>query len=206
MWKPGDVIVWREIYRERIWHAQSTIVVKDTPQEILLATIPGAARMVEEHYLRGKKNGKRRWDFKTDDWALEKSDWHTNRLLVILEPEKYYSMIYFWDHASNEFLCYYINFQLPFRRTQNSIDTLDLDLDIIVNPDFSVEWKDLDDYQKGIESGVILPEWVKEIEIAKREILGRVERREYPLDNSWLNWLADPLWPLPQLPANWDKL
>ncbi len=28
---------------------------------------------------------------------------------------KYYSIILFWNHGTNEFVGYYINFQLPFR-------------------------------------------------------------------------------------------
>lgn len=206
MWKTGEVIAWREIYRERIWTAVSMVVVKDTPQEIILAVTPGSERMIEENYPKGKKNGKRRWDFQTENWTLANFNWHTNRLLFILEPEKYYSTVYFWDHTSNEFLCYYINFQLPFKRTHQSIDTLDLELDIIVNPDLSFEWKDLDDYEKGIETGVILPEWVKEIEASKTEILDRLKRRNYPFDNSWLNWEPDPNWALPKLPANWEEI
>ncbi|MBE0682769.1 MAG: DUF402 domain-containing protein [Anaerolineales bacterium] len=206
MWKPGEIVTWRGIYRERIWHAMSTIVVKDAPQETILAIFPGAECMVEEQYPKGKKNGKRRWDYQTEDWKLENFTWHTNRLLIILEPKKFYSPIFFWNDARNEFLCYYINFQLPFKRNHCSVDTLDLDLDIIVNPDFSFEWKDLDDYEKGIETGVILPEWVNEIETAKSEILDRLERREYPFDNSWLNWRPDPNWTLPKLPANWEEI
>jgi protein associated with RNAse G/E len=60
MWKPGDVIAWRGIYRERVWHAIPTIVVKDTPQEIVLSLIPGTNCMLEENYAKGKNNGKRR--------------------------------------------------------------------------------------------------------------------------------------------------
>ena len=206
MWKPGEVIAWRGIYRGCVWHAMPTIVIKDTPQEIVLALMPGTDCMVEENYAKGKKNGKRRWDFKKDDWNLEKFTWHTNRLLFVLEPEKYYSTIYFWDHKSNEFLSYYINFQLPFRRNNYCLDTLDLDLDLVVHPDFSFEWKDLDDYQKGIETGIILMEWANEIETAKREIFDRREKREYPFDNSWLDWRPDPNWSALKLPKDWDKI
>lgn len=206
MWKPGEVIAWRGIYRERVWHAIPMLVVKDTPQELVLALAPGTDCMVEENYAQKRKNGKRRWDFKHEDWILAKFTWHTNRLLFVLEPEKYYSTIYFWHHESNEFLCYYINFQLPFRRKPYSIDTLDLDLDMVINPDFSFEWKDEDDYDKGIETGVILTEWVDEIETAKIEVLDRLEKREYPLDNFWLNWRPDPGWSTPTLPNGWDKI
>ena len=35
---------------------------------------------------------------------------------------------------------------------------------LIINPDFSYRWKDVDDYQKAIENEIIFPEWVEGIE------------------------------------------
>ena len=169
-WKPGDVISWRGIYRERIWHSQTVIVVQDSPEELVLTLLPGTECVAPEGYLLGKNSFQHRWNFKEKDWQLEKYSWHTNRLLLLIEPEKYYSIIYFWNHETNEFLCYYINFQLPFQRTQSGIDTLDLDLDLIINPDFSYAWKDVDDYQKAIENEIIFPEWIRGIEEAKSDV------------------------------------
>ena len=102
MWKPGDLVVWRGIYRNRVWHAQTTFVVKDSPEEIVLALLPGAEGMADSDYAKGEKNGKRRWDFKDRQWELEKFRWLTNRLLFLLESKKYYSIIYFWNDDSNE--------------------------------------------------------------------------------------------------------
>jgi predicted RNA-binding protein associated with RNAse of E/G family len=205
-WRPGNMVAWRGIYRNRIWYAQTAIVVKDTPEETVLARLPGAQGRAEQDYVQRKRDGRRRWDFQQEDWILEDFPWHTNRLLFLLEPDKYYSTIFFWSHKSNSFLGYYINFQLPFKRSKHSIDTLDLELDINVHPDFSFEWKDVDDYQKGIETGIILPEWVQGVEMAKTEILEKLEKRQYPFDGSWLDWLPDPNWTPPQLPENWDKI
>ena len=206
MWKPGDIIVWRGIYRNRVWHVVTMIVVKDSPEEMVLALVPGAERMGERDNMNGKKSGNRRWDFKDKPWELEKFHWRTNRLLILLEPEKYYSTMYFWNDASNEFLCYYINFQEPFQRSHCGIDTLDLDLDLVINPDLSYEWKDIEDYRTAIEKGIILPEWIKEIDKAKKEIFDKLEKRQYPYDGSWLNWMPDPAWSPPKLPENWDKI
>lgn len=206
MWEPGAVIAWRGIYKERIWHVQPTILVKDSPQEIVLTLLPGTECIAEENYPKGKKNGKRRWYFVNEDWQLARYTWQTNRLLLIFEPEKYYSTILFWNDESNEFLCYYINFQLPLQRNDCAVDTLDLDLDLIIDPDFSYQWKDVDDYQNAIEHGVILPEWIQDIEAAKPEIFNRLEKRQYPFDGSWLNWLPEPGWTPPTLPENWDKI
>ena len=206
MWNPGEVITWRGIFRGRVWHAQPTIVVKDSPDELMLTLLPGAECLAEETYPKGKKTAKRWWDFKDADWNLAKYAWQTNRLLILLESEKYYSTMLFWNHESNEFLGYYINFQIPYRRSRWGIDTLDLDLDIDINPNFCFKWKDEDDYQKAIDHGLIIPEWIQGIEDAKPEIFDKLEGRQYPFDGSWLDWKPDPSWEPPKLPENWDKI
>lgn len=206
MWNPGDVIMWRGIFNNRVWHVQPTIVVKDSPDELVLTLLPGTECIAEESYPNGKKQGKRWWDFKNTDWNLAKYEWHTNRLLILLEKEKYYSTMFFWNHDTSKFLCHYINFQLPYERNHGGIDTLDLDLDIVVKPDFSFKWKDVDDYQKAIDHGLIIPEWVQGINNDKPEIFERIEKRQYPFDGSWLDWEPDQNWEPPKLPANWDKI
>jgi protein associated with RNAse G/E len=206
MRKHGDVVVWRGIFRNRIWHAIPTFIVKDTSQELVTAIMPGTECRVEEHYARGVKNGKRRWDFKEKDWVLKEFIWHTNRVLTIVEPKKYYSIMLFWNHEHNEFLGYYVNFQLPFKTSHCGIDSLDLELDIDIEPDLSFRWKDEDDYQKAIEKDVIRPEWVQGIERSKSEVLERLEKRRYPFDGSWLDWIPDPTWSPPRLPEHWDKV
>ncbi len=135
-----------------------------------------------------------------------KYTWQTNRLLLLFEPEKFYSIILFWNHASDDFLCYYVNFQLPFKRNLSAVDTLDLDLDLVIHPDFSHEWKDVDDYLQAVSHGLISPEWSKEIEFAREDVIERLENRVYPFDGSWLDWKPDPSWQPPMLPENWDKI
>ena len=206
MWKPGDIVAWRGIFNDRVWHVQPTIVVKDSPEELVLTLVPGTECIADENYPKGKKYGKRRWEFMDNDWTLAKYTWRTNRLLLVLEPEKYFSTIYFWNDASNEFLCYYINFQVPFKRTHCGIDTLDLELDLVIRPNMSSEWKDVDDYKMCIKAGMILPEWASEIEIAKADVLARLAGKRYPLDGSWLGWKPDPNWEPPNLPEGWDKI
>lgn len=206
MWSAGETVVWRGIFRGMVWHAHSMIVVQDSPRELALALLPGAGAVTPEGYADGKRADKRRWFFKDRPWKLEEYTWHTNRLLALVEPEKYFATMLFWDGESGNFRCYYFNFQLPIRRGPLGVDTLDLDLDLVVHPDLTCEWKDIDDYNTGLATGVILDEWAEAVEAAKVEILGKVERREYPLDGTWLNWLPDPAWPPPRLPAGWDRV
>jgi len=206
MWKPGDVIAWRGIFNQRPWHVQSVIVVKDSLNELVVCVLPGAESVAEKTYNRGKKEYKRRWEFEANDWELMRYSWHTNRVLAITQPEEYYSTMLFWNEERNEFLGYYVNFQLPFTRSHCGIDTLDLDLDIDIEPDLTFRWKDEHDYQQSVEHGVISLEWVREIENAKPEILNALTQRLYPYDGAWLDWMPNRNWSLPKLPENWDKI
>jgi hypothetical protein len=76
----------------------------------------------------------------------------------------------------------------------------------VVDPGYKWEWKDNDDYQRGIEAGGIAPEWVTGIEQALPEVFNRIEGRQYPLDGSWVGWRPDTAWQPPRLPADWDRV
>lgn len=206
MWKTGDVIVSRGIYRNKVWSAIPTIVVRDIPEELALALLPGAECLVEETYSKGKKAANRMWDFKEKDWRLAPFQWHSNRLLILHEPGAFYSICLFWQENNDEFLGYYVNFQLPFKRNHCGMDTRDLELDLDIDPDLSFHWKDRDEYQKAIDLGLISPEWVRAIEVEIPGILDRLEKRQYPFDGSWLDWRPDPNWTPPRLPKNWDQI
>src|SRR5215207_2322831 len=210
MWKPGDTVVLRGIYNQRVWIAQSALVVQDDSKEVALAILPGAECAMPEGYINGKHGVRRDWarweDYISDNRKMQKFIWHTNRLLLLMEPQKYYATIYFWKDDNHQFQCYYINFQLPFIRTTHGFDTLDLELDIIIEPSYEWYWKDLEDYQDGIERGILLKDWTDQIDEAMKEIFQKIELRQYPLDGSWLNWKPDPNWSPPQLPENWDKI
>jgi len=210
MWNPGDSVALRGIYNQRVWFIQSALVVQDKPEEVALAVLPGAECAAPEGYINGKHGSYGKWDrwndYAKDNWKMQVYTWHTNRLLILLQPEKYYASYYFWQADKNQFLCYYINFQLPFRRSKIGFDTLDLELDIIIEPTYKWRWKDVEDYQRGIKRGIILNEWTQEIEAARQEIFAKVKERQYPYNGSWLDWMPDPNGSPPTLPENWDKI
>jgi len=209
-WMPGEPVALRGIYKDRVWYMQSALVVHDTPQETALVILPGAECSAPKEYIHGKHGESGYYDrwgnYLEDRWNMEKYPWRTNRLLILLQPEKYYARMFFWEHSSGRFLCYYINFQLPFHRTAIGLDTLDLELDIVVEADHEWHWKDVENYHKGIDSGVIRGEWVEAIDAAKQEVFETLDHRLYPFDGSWLDWKPDPAWQPPGAMENWDKI
>lgn len=208
MWDEGETILLRGMYDGRPVHVMSTRVVKDTSGETLLAIWPGAECAAPSGYIHGKHGDHSGWDrwgeTLSGSLRMERYLWHTNRFLILLEPEKFYSISYIWNDASEEFLCYYVNFQLPFRRTRLGLDTLDLDLDIVIEPTHHWHWKDVGEYQHAIRIGGIRAEWVSAVEHARGEVASRLSDRAYPLDGSWFSWAPDILWSPPQLPPDWD--
>lgn len=208
MWQPGETALLRGVYNRRPCYVQSATVIKETPQETALLVAPGAECSAPWGYIHQKHGDQGRWDRWQDmlnaSWQMEPYAWRTSRFLILLEPQKFYSISYIWNHASGAFQCYYVNFQLPFARHPLGFDTFDLELDIVIAPDYTWKWKDAEDYQLGIEKGILRPEWVQGIERAKQDVLSRLEQRLYPFDGHWLNWKPDSAWATPRLPDGWD--
>ena len=204
----GENCVLRGIVNNQVWLAQSVIVVNDREDETVLLLLPGAECAFPAGYWYWRKNEDHshltRWqEARLDPIVLRKFPWQTNRILIFLEPEKYYSCFLFWDQETDQFKGYYINFQIPFRRSHCGFDSLDLDLDIVIDPQYNWRWKDEDEYQDGIREGGIQEEWVKGVEQSQSEVFERIGQRKYPLDDSWLKWRPDPTWTPPRLPKRW---
>lgn len=202
----GDHALYQGVYENRVWYAQSVVVVKDTAEEIVYVVYPGAECVAPRGYINGKQKWNRWQDYLTNHWDMQSYDWHTNRFLVLLYPEKYYSISLMWNHAEKRFLCYYINFQLPFLRTALGFRSLDLEIDLVIHPDYSWHWKDEKDYDEGIKLNIIRSEWVEKIELAKQDIFEKLKQTQYPFDGHWVNWQPNEQWTLPRLPANWAEV
>jgi hypothetical protein len=207
-WNPGDTLALRGMYNGHPWYVQSAIVVQDTPAEVAMLILPGAECAAPAGYIHQKHGPEGRWErwqeMLNPPWTLEKYTWQTNRFLILLKPGEFFATIYIWQQATDLFQCYYINFQLPYRRSPYGFDTFDLELDLVIGPDYGWQWKDAEDYQRGIEAGILIPEWTQGIETAKKDVFAKLAQRHYPLNGRWLDWKPDPAWAAPQLPAGWE--
>jgi hypothetical protein len=207
-WETGEACVLRGIVDGNVWLAQSVLVVKDEPAATVLCLLPGAECAYPQGYVKWRSKGtpaETRWqEASHPPYVLKQLFWHTNRVLIFLEAHKAYACMLFWEHASGVFDSYYINFQLPFQRSQCGFDTLDLDLDIVIDPDYHWQWKDEDEYAEGRRLGGIKAEWAQAIERSQAEVFERIRTRSHPLDGSWLDWKPDPRWQPPHLPDDWQ--
>jgi protein associated with RNAse G/E len=100
---------------------------------------------------------------------------------------------------------WYVNLQQPFRRTDLGLETMDLALDLIVEPDRSWRWKDEDELELFVERGAFAPELPQRLRREALEVVGRAERNEPPFSEPWPEWQPDPAWERPTLPDGWER-
>ncbi len=126
--------------------------------------------------------------------------------LLHFELGDWYSTWLFWSSADHSFLGYYVNFELPWRRTALGFDSNDLTLDIVVAPDLSWRWKDQDEYEHRVGAGVIPPKWANGVAAAREEVLAKLAAASSPFDGSLVGFEADPAWATPTVPIDWASL
>ena len=133
-WAAGDVIVRREVWRGRPWLANPLYVVEDTEDLLVLYQPEGSP-----------------WGFGAGDhWPTEsgrhpydgRTGWVGEGPLGLHRPGDPYAVWAYWGRPGRVFLGWYVNIQVPYRRTSIGIDSLDLELDLLVTPALDVVMKD----------------------------------------------------------------
>ena len=74
-------------------------------------------------------------------------------MLALHRPGDAYAVFVFWEGPERRLACWYVNFQDPFRRTAIGFDTLDHELDLVVEPDGSRWLKDEDSLDLRVADG-----------------------------------------------------
>jgi hypothetical protein len=120
--------------------------------------------------------------------------------------------IRFFFHAGR-FTSWYVNLELPLALWRDSDlaggDTVDWDLDVVIQPDRSWRYKDEEEFAQRLRE----PEhyWVHDeerVREAGRQVVEQVEARVFPFDGTWCDFDPPAHWaPLveTQLPRGWDR-
>jgi hypothetical protein len=91
-----------------------------------------------------------------------------------------------------------VNFERWLGRGATTIDYVDDKLDLVVEPDGSLRWKDEDELEEAARLGLLDADAVRAE--AERVVA------DPPWPTGWEEWRPDPAWPLPALPASWDAV
>ena len=137
-----------------------------------------------------------------DEWAFRDTAWDVDTLVLVHEGDWHAVWVSWLD--GGEHWGWYVNVQLPCRRTRCGIETMDLVLDVIVDPDRTWRLKDEDELETFVARGVFDRALAGRIRSQALSLAGRAERNEPPFDEPWPEWRPDPSWTLPVLPHGWE--
>ncbi len=138
---------------------------------------------------------------------LADAQWRRDTLRLMY-PGAAHSIWLSWDRndGGRRFHGYYVNFEEPFRRTSIGFDTNDHMLDIVVEPDLTWSWKDAEDFDRRVASGVYAVEFAASVREQAKPLIAAIESRAKPYCDGWEDWFPDSGWPLPVLPPQWNTL
>lgn len=196
LFRPGDHVVFREVWRDQAWSTWVVIVVADGGGRTIVYRpigMPGMVPVNENGPFRRTESG---------HW-FEPRSWQGRHALCIHEWSETCSIWCMWDeHWQHR--GWYVNLELPWSRASGAIETMDHELDIVIAPDRSWQWKDEDRLAEWVAGGAHTAAEAAEFRAAgERVIAERVEPWTAPFDEGWETWRPDPAWELPRLPDTW---
>lgn len=207
-WKTGNQIVYREVWRDKVWTARPVTVVQDTADLVVLYLCSGTYWKIPAP-LDGNIDCPDLFNYllATGNWRLVDTTWRWGDTLLLIHPGEAHAVHVMWRDEDREFVGWYINLQEPLRRTAIGFDFMDQDLDIVVKPDLSEwVWKDEAVFQKAQELGLFSGQEVREIRAEGERVIERIQAKASPFNDGWENWFPDPEWPIPSLPDGWDRV
>jgi hypothetical protein len=132
------------------------------------------------------------------EWSVEPRPWFGPGALDVTPLGRAHMIRHFW-HDDGTFRGWYVNLQAPVRRVPGGLDSMDHQLDLWVDADGSVSWKDEDHLAQAVEQGMLTAEDAAAVRAEGEHVVA-----EWPFPTGWEKWRPDPAWPVPELPSGWD--
>jgi predicted RNA-binding protein associated with RNAse of E/G family len=200
--QPGAHTIIREVQQRRVWTARPVSVVQDTADLLALYIAPGTM------YKHPRTcAGEPVPHTMIADWMLVDQTWTGGGALYLSPPQAPFALMLFWSEGQAEFLGWYINLQQPYRRTALGFDYMDLELDLVIQPDRAHwRWKDEDQFVQLQQTGRISAAQARALRAEAEHVLRLIQTRQPSFANGWEAWTPPAHWTIPQLPVGWDLL
>jgi hypothetical protein len=192
MWSSGEHVLVRNVLGRRVLSATPATVVETRPDVVVTWIAPGTPIV----YPQGLDDGRL---LPVDRWLIERRSWFGTGVLDLTPPGRAHMIRHFW-HEDRSFRGWYVNLQAPLRPTAQGFDTTDHQLDLRIEPDGAVTWKDEDHLEQAVGYGMFSEDEAEAARAEARRVLA-----EWPFPTGWEAWRPDPAWPIPELPAGWDR-
>lgn len=185
MFRPGQSIVIREVWRGRTWTERPVVVVADTDDELVTYLAPGT----RWHHASGATHGEAFIEMLLRcDWQLEERAFRPPGVQRISPWEAAFDVAALYG-PSGKLTAWYVNLQQPLRRVTDGVETFDEILDLVVSPGLdAVEWKDLDEVELAVELGFWSQDYADEVRGRARAIERLITAGQPPWSTGWSDW------------------
>ena len=206
-WKPAAQIVQYEMWGLGIGSARPVTVVVDGASYIALYSPPRTTFISRgvESYKSLDLPDRIELDMRMldpDEGEFRKKISPDIHVLTLTPPQSWHSVMLFWS-SEWQFKNWYVNLQSPLRRVHQGFQLHDYVLDVVVRPDMSWSWKDVDEFEGLIARGFFTSEQVSSIRAEAEQMIRTIESRSPPFCDGWEDWRPNPCWPIPYLPSDW---
>jgi hypothetical protein len=196
---PGREVLYRNIDGPRLASVRPCRVVSDDDRGLLLWLARGSAVVIQV-----AADGRGIRDMPFDEWTglptqLVVETWQGPGVLKFIRDDR------------GAFTGWYVNLEERAVRWDDGpvagVDVIDQDLDVVVAPDRSWQWKDEDEFTERLA----FPDhyWVHDEAAVRSEglrVIKMIEAGEFPFDGTWTSFQPDPSWSVPDsLPSGWDR-
>ena len=186
-----ESLLLRHLAKGRVVMAMPSLVVERSAEHLVTWIEPGTPIA----YPLGRVDGRLR---PFDEWEVELRTWKGPGRLELTPLGRRHSIRLFYDGAGS-FRGWYVNLQAPLVESRFGFDTADWQLDLWIEANGEVGWKDEEDLEQAVALGIMTPE---EGRLAGEEAHRVLD--EWPFPTGWESWAPDPDWPTPALPDGWD--
>ncbi|MFE4974254.1 DUF402 domain-containing protein [Kitasatospora sp. NPDC056651] len=202
---PGATAVRRDVVHGRVWSAMPYTVLADDGATLTIAARPGTDSLVPARWAAAARAGGTRSgcidDLAAGQWELDHWTWRDTVVVGRFTAGAPFSVHRFLTPEGRP-LRWYVNFERPYRRTAIGVDTFDLFLDLVIDPDLSTySWKDEDEYAQARRLGVVDEATHRQVDRARDLALAQLRDRSGPFAPEPDAWRLPPEGPLPVLPA-----
>jgi hypothetical protein len=127
--------------------------------------------------------------------------WEGNGVLRVIPLGECWQVIHFWD-AAGEFLCWYVNLESRKRVLGHAVESVDWHLDLLISPEFEVDWKDRDEAAAALGTPYLRDDDFQAAQ-AVGESIAANPREFIDAVGDWRDFRAPDEWGPLDLPRGW---
>ena len=187
-WAPGEVVVWHEAWRGTPYLLCPVRVVEDSSAQVAVYVAEGTRYTFPPgSYPFGDAH----------PWAA-RGAWEDHGVLITHAWGSAHTVWHFWRGDERGFAGWYVNMQAPLVRHADAYVTQDHELDLVVRPDGTWDWKDEQELLDWVPRGRFTEDDAAAIRAEGERVLA-----EWPFPTGWETWEPDSTWDVPVLPPGY---